>query len=252
MSIKIAVKKYLVFMVFKYGSKLKVFDHLEILCNHFNFFFNFAGYIIIKMKIIDTRGQLCPAPLIATRKALKEVSEGEVFEVLTDNKTSLDNISRYLRDNKIFFSVREDQGTWTINVTGGNSNRLLPDAAQYCAPDVPHFTKGNFIVVFSSEIMGQGDDELGRLLTSNFIKAVRDLDSLPQKMIFYNSGVKLGSNDSQVFQSLSELEKMGVTLLFCATCAKFYSLEEKITIGTLSNMFEIAQSMASASNIIRP
>ncbi len=45
---------------------------------------------------------------------------------------------------------------------------------------------------------------------------------------------------------------MGVTLLFCATCAKYYSLEEKIKIGTLSNMFEIAQVMSSAGNIVRP
>jgi hypothetical protein len=41
-------------------------------------------------------------------------------------------------------------------------------------------------------------------------------------------------------------------MLFCATCAKFYSLEKKIKVGSLSNMFEIAQAMASAGNIIKP
>ena len=51
------------------------------------------------MRIVDTKGQLCPAPLIAAKKALKETTEGESFIVLTDNKTSFDNLSRFLKDN---------------------------------------------------------------------------------------------------------------------------------------------------------
>ena len=39
--------------------------------------------------------------------------------------------------------------------------------------------------------MGEGDDELGQLLMSNFIKAIKDLDKLPRKMVFYNKGVTL-------------------------------------------------------------
>ena len=38
----------------------------------------------MSMRIIDTKGQLCPAPLIATKKALKETILGESFIVLTD------------------------------------------------------------------------------------------------------------------------------------------------------------------------
>jgi len=59
------------------------------------------------MRIVDTKGQLCPAPLIAAKKALKETAVGESFEVLTDNKTSFDNLSRFLSDNKAKFLVRE-------------------------------------------------------------------------------------------------------------------------------------------------
>jgi len=204
------------------------------------------------MNIVDTRGLLCPAPLIATRKALKEVAEGEKFEVMTDNKTSFNNISRYLRDNKIPFSATENNGTWTILVSKGEGENTYTEPEAYCTPEIPHFSKGDFIIVFTSDKMGEGDEDLGRLLTSNFIKAIKDLDTLPGRMIFYNSGVKLGSVDSPVYRDLSELGKMGVGLLFCGTCARHYSLEEKINIGVLSNMFEIAQCMASAGNIIKP
>ena len=100
--------------------------------------------------------------------------------------------------------------------------------------------------------MGDGNDELGHLLMGNFIKAIKDLDTLPAKMVFYNKGVTLGTEDSPVIDHLKEIEKMGVALLLCGTCIKFYSLEEKIKIGTVSNMFEIAQVMAKAGNIVKP
>jgi tRNA 2-thiouridine synthesizing protein A len=69
------------------------------------------------MQTIDVRGQQCPAPLIATRKALKETANGGSFEVVTSSRNALDNISRFLRDNKTEFKVREENNTWTIAVT---------------------------------------------------------------------------------------------------------------------------------------
>jgi selenium metabolism protein YedF len=204
------------------------------------------------MKIVNTKGQQCPAPLIETRKALRDAEPGETFEVLTDNKTSFENISRYLTDNKIAFLSMENGGTWSIQITPGEHGDQLKNAEEYCTTEVPHLSKGDFVIAFTSDKMGEGDEELGRILVINFIKAVKDLDVLPSKMIFYNNGVKLGSDDSPVAEHLKELQKMGVVLLFCATCTKFYALEDKIKIGILSNMFEIAQAMASAGNIIKP
>lgn len=75
------------------------------------------------MRIVDTKGQQCPAPLIATKRALKETKTGESFKVLTDSKNALENISRFLKDNKSEFSVEEADGVWTLIVT---SNILKP------------------------------------------------------------------------------------------------------------------------------
>ena len=204
------------------------------------------------MKTVDTKGQQCPAQLIAKRKALKESAEGEIIEVLTDNKSSHDNITRYLKDNKITFSVQETAGVWTIKVRAGNSGTELSAAEQYCTTEIPHFTKGDFVIAFSSDKMGEGDDELGKLLVINFLKAVKDLDSLPSSMVFYNSGAKLGIEGSPTADILKELHGMGVKIVFCGTCAKHFSIEAKIKTGILGNMFEIAQIMASAGNVIKP
>ncbi len=83
-------------------------------------------------------------------------------------------------------------------------------------------------------------------------KAIKELEVLPQKIVFYNTGVKLGATDSGFYEHLHEIEKMGVELLFCATCVEYYTLEDKIKIGIQSNMYEIAQILASASNVIKP
>jgi selenium metabolism protein YedF len=204
------------------------------------------------MRIVDTKGQQCPAPIIATKKALKEAKTGETFKVLTDDQTSLNNLTRFLKDNNTEFSSVKAGGVWTLAVTkkAAEAEKVKPE--EYCIPDVPHLSQGNFIIAFTSDKMGEGDEELGRLLMANFIKAIKDLEKLPEKMVFYNNGVKLGSVDSPVIEHLKEIERMGVGILVCATCAKYYSLEEKIKAGALSNMYEIAQAMASTGNIIKP
>jgi len=204
------------------------------------------------MRIVDTRGQQCPAPILATKKALKETKTGESFEVLTDNQTSFTNLRRFLKDNKTQFSVEESDGVWTLTIKKGNEGIAMTKTADYCVADIPHFSQGDFVIALSSNKMGSGDEELGDMLIINFIKAIKDLDILPGKIIFYNRGVMLGKDDSPVIGHLKEIEKMGVKLLLCATCIKFYSLEEMIHIGTLSNMYEIAQSMTSASNVVKP
>jgi selenium metabolism protein YedF len=204
------------------------------------------------MRIVDTKGQLCPAPLIATKRALKETPAGGSFILLIDNKVSFNNVSRFLNDNNTGFQVIEEDGVWKMTVTRSDGDLMKPDAEAYCAPEIAHFDKGDFVVAISSDKMGEGDEVLGRLLMVNFIKALKDLDKLPYKVVFYNNGVKLGVKDSPVIGDLKDLEKMGVELLFCATCVNHYSLETLVTEGTLSNMYVIAALMASAGNVVKP
>ena len=204
------------------------------------------------MRIVDTKGHLCPAPLIAAKKALKETAGGESFILLTDNQTSFDNLSRFLKDNKADFQVSESGGIWTLTITKTAGEVALTNPEDYCAPSISHFEKGNYVVVISSDKMGEGDEELGHLLMANFIKALKDLDELPSKMVFYNNGVKLATKSSPVIEHLRDLEKMGVELMLCATCINHYSLESVVGAGTVSNMYTITEVMASAGNIIKP
>jgi TusA-related sulfurtransferase len=75
------------------------------------------------MQIIDTSGQKCPAPLIATKRALRDPQVEDFFQVLTDSQNALNNISRFLTDNKTEFSSEESNGIWILTIrkkTSGN------------------------------------------------------------------------------------------------------------------------------------
>lgn len=204
------------------------------------------------MRTIDTRGQVCPAPLIAAKKALRETHAGESFTLLTDNKTSFENLSRFLKDNKATVKVSESVGIWTLAITRAAGDLIQANPEEYCAPEIAHFQKGDFAVVISSDKMGEGDEHLGLLLMINFIKALKDLDELPKRIIFYNSGVKLATRSSDAIEHLRDLEKMGVELLLCATCVNYYCLETVVGAGIISNMYTIADAMVSSGKIIRP
>ena len=70
------------------------------------------------MRITDTRGQLCPAPLIAAKRALKETPAGEHFQLLIDNLTSFNNVSRFLKDNNTSFNAAEADQQQAIRANG--------------------------------------------------------------------------------------------------------------------------------------
>jgi TusA-related sulfurtransferase len=74
------------------------------------------------MRIVDTKGQQCPAPLIETKRALKETKTGESFKVITNSQNALNNISRFLKDNKTEFWIEEKESIWTITITKANTS----------------------------------------------------------------------------------------------------------------------------------
>jgi selenium metabolism protein YedF len=204
------------------------------------------------MKVVDTKGQLCPEPLIAAKRALKESSEGESFMLITDNKTAYENLKRFLNDNKAITTCDESQGVWTFTVTKTTGDVVRAEPEEYCDTSITHFEKGNYIVVISSDKMGEGDEKLGHILMSTFIKALKDTDKLPEKILLYNSGVKLATKSSPVIDNLRDLEKMGIELLLCGTCVSFYSLESEVGVGSISNMFVMTEIMSSTGKVIKP
>lgn len=112
--------------------------------------------------------------------------------------------------------------------------------------------KGDAVVVIASDRMGEGNDELGKVLIKGFIYAVSQLDELPKKILFYNGGATLTVEGSDSLEDLRFMETQGVEILTCGTCLDYYQVKDKLAVGSVTNMYSIVEAMSEAGKIIRP
>ena len=200
------------------------------------------------MKIVDTKGFLCPKPLIMTKKALKEVSLNEQFVVLIDNEVSMQNVTRLLKDNNAKTEVSEKNGVYKITVTKLKENISKPEVEEYC--EVPEPKKGKHAYVFKTN--GVGSDELGQMLTEGFLDTIKEVEPFPDKIICYYEGIFLTLDDSPFLGKLQELEELGIQILICGNCVNFYNVEDRVKVGIVSNAYDILKAFTDASHLIYP
>ena len=100
--------------------------------------------------------------------------------------------------------------------------------------------------------MGRGNDELGTVLIKTFCHTIAVQTQKPDIMIFYNTGVKLTIQGSEVLDDLKQLEGEGVQILVCGTCLNFFEIKDKLAVGVVSNMYDIVEAMSSAGRLFTP
>ena len=64
------------------------------------------------MKHLDARGLSCPEPVIMIRKAMMGKEDG--YEMVVDNPTSRENVTRYARHQGYQVTVTEQGGEFTL------------------------------------------------------------------------------------------------------------------------------------------
>jgi len=201
------------------------------------------------MKTVDTVGLRCPQPLIMLKEALQSLEKGARVAVVTDSETSLKNMVTYLQDNGVEPEITSEGKKHTIVTDRPDSSLEESNPAAYCESDPP---SNDYLVCIKSELMGEGDPELGRLLMETFLENLKLQDKLPTHVVLYNSGVKLATRQSPVCSSLTELEELGTRIMLCGTCIDHYDVQYDIAVGMISNMVVITETLASAGHVIYP
>jgi len=199
---------------------------------------------------LDCRGLPCPQPVLRAKEALEQGAAS--IEVLVDNEASKHNVSRFARSqgHEVACSDRPDGCFAVVVVAAAGRPTAQPFApADYACP-VP--ASPGMIYVIASDSMGRGSDELGWALLQTYIQTIRDVEPLPEKIIFYNSGVRLVAAASGALEALKQLRALGVEILACGTCLDFFKLKSAIQVGQISNMHEIMSAMAGADKIVSP
>ena len=194
------------------------------------------------MKSIDCRNMACPLPVVSVKRALEEAG-GEGVRVLLDDGAPRENVTRFAVNRG--YQVAEEA------VDGGYA---LSIGASSCETDVEGLTDPSSrpVMLIASDRLGDGPEELGRLLMKNFIITLLDLDELPDRIFFVNSGVLLTTAGSEVLDALEKLGNRGVEVFSCGVCLDFFEKRNQLRAGSVTNMFTIAESLVKASSVIRP
>ena len=90
--------------------------------------------------------------------------------------------------------------------------------------------------LIQSEVLGRGNDEVGELLMSNFLRLMVESPDKPAALIFWNTGVKLVCEGSWALVHLKKLEEQGVAILACSSCLEYFDLSDKLKVGQPTNM----------------
>ena len=210
------------------------------------------------MITVDAMGDACPIPVIKTKKALAELNGSGELEVFVDNEIAVQNVSKMAANaGGDVASEQVSEGKYRVAIrlagdgTAGERD-TEEKAEEKQAEKTAEKEKKHTIVVVSSDRMGSGNDELGKVLIKGFIFAVTQLDELPEQMLFYNGGAVLTCEGADTLEDLKNLEAQGVEILTCGTCLDYYGLKEKLQVGSVTNMYAIVEAMNRADKIIRP
>ncbi|MBN2808972.1 MAG: sulfurtransferase-like selenium metabolism protein YedF [Deltaproteobacteria bacterium] len=203
---------------------------------------------------LDLRKKACPLPVVETRKAFLSLDENAAEVIITvqlDNQAACANVTRFAESQHFTVSqeTHPDQ-TFTLTITRGFICETGPVAPSH--NDQPKRDRQqNYLLYIDNCCMGSGDEKLGRILMKAFLKTLPELDTLPETIIFVNSGVFLTTSDSSEISTLKALAGTGCNLLVCGTCLDFYNLKEQLAVGQISNMFEIATLLTVTSRVVR-
>lgn len=199
---------------------------------------------------VNALGDACPIPVVKTIKAINAMTGPGTIETHVDNEIAVRNVTKMaagkgytatcekLTDDH--YIVRFDVGT-PVTV-----DEKEADAFCSVAPK-----KKNTVVAIASDCMGHGDKELGHALMKGFIYALSQQEELPTTILFYNGGAKLTVEGSLSLEDLKNMEAQGVEILTCGTCLNFYSLTDKLAVGSVTNMYVIVEKLSGADMIIK-
>ena len=203
------------------------------------------------MITVNAIGDACPIPVVKTRKAMETIKGSEVVETLVDNEIAVENLKKMA--GQMGYQVKDqklEEGKYSVQIMVTEAEKIEKIQADIC--DCKPTAASDKVVVIRSNVMGEGDPELGKVLIKGFIYALSQQKELPKTILFYNGGACLTCEGSASLDDLKELEHRGVKILTCGTCLNFYGLSEKLKVGEVTNLYEIAATMSKASLIVSP
>ncbi len=203
---------------------------------------------------VNALGDACPIPVVKTKNAIRELGSSGVVEVSVDNEIAVQNLNKMAKQKNYEFSYEKKSDTEYIVTIGINSDSKTDTntVSKISGTQKDEISLKETVVVIDSDKMGDGDEEFSKTLLKGFIYALSSQDIPPAKIIFYNTGVKMTTKGSESIEDLKVLANAGAKIYSCGACLNNYGLSEKLLIGEVTNMYDIAGYLLNADLVVRP
>lgn len=203
---------------------------------------------------VNALGDACPIPVVKTKNAIRELGSGGVVEVSVDNEIAVQNLNKMAKQKNYEFSYEKKSDTEYIVTIGINSDSKTDTntVSKISGTQKDEISLKETVVVIDSDKMGDGDEEFSKNLLKGFIYALSSQDIPPAKIIFYNTGVRMTTKGSESIEDLKVLTNAGAKIYSCGACLNNYGLSEKLLIGEVTNMYDIAGYLLNADLVVRP
>lgn len=190
-------------------------------------------------KVIDCRGMACPHPVVETKKAL-DASPDKAITTIVDNETARENVSRLAKTAGYQVEVEEKEGFIYLHLTPAGKVAAIKNDTIKSGAGLVYFISANSI--------GQGSPDLGEVLMKSLMTTLAEQP--PETLLFMNTGVFLVVKGSPVLDQLGKMSHAGTEILVCGTCLDYYQLKDKLTVGVVSNMYEINSRLSGPEKVI--
>lgn len=193
-------------------------------------------------RIIDTKHMSCPQPVMLTAETLNQVDE---VTTIVDNTGARENVSRFGKSQGCQVNVEQKEDGIYVTLKKG---KVETPAA---APAGATKTASKIVLFIGSDVVGRGEDhQLGSLLMEKFLHTVGGLSQKPESILMINTGVKLVAEDSLALGELRQLEAQGIEIMACGTCLQRFQLSDKVKVGKITDMYNIADTMFKAGKVV--
>lgn len=193
-------------------------------------------------KIVDARKLNCPMPVINTKKELEALNEGVVITIV-DNEIAKENVKKLAKSMNLEFSESTKDGDFHIRIVKGKDVVI-----QSKKEDTKDLSKK--VIFIQSNMMGGHNEDLGKILINGFVFTLTQVKPYPKAVVLVNQGVELSTINEETVENLKVLENKGTNIVSCGTCLDFLDLKDKLSVGEISNMYDIVEILSDSSNCI--
>ncbi|MBC7323303.1 MAG: sulfurtransferase-like selenium metabolism protein YedF, partial [Acetomicrobium sp.] len=139
-------------------------------------------------------------------------------------------------------AVKKEEGTFVIRGKSEEAAEESTAEIEVTAKTKPNEEKKSVGVLLLSDTIGRPNDGLGEVLMKSFLGVLLEGEP-PVVIALMNEGVLLSLPENSASEILRDLENKGTSILVCGTCTNHFGITDKVSVGTISNMFQITEAM---------